>query len=106
MGYIISLWHSLSLPYNYFVKVHFASGIQQKFCKILSSRINMETRATTTKCIHLGYDSLIDMFQYENNSYVYELCDVCRELILSDLKVSEVIKKVLKMNPFTTGHLA
>ena len=40
----------------------------------------METRATSIKCVHLGYDALIDMFQYENNSY--ELCDMCRGLIL------------------------
>ena len=64
----------------------------------------METRATTIKCVHLGYDALIDMLQYENNSY--ELCDVCRGLILSGIKVSEVVKKVLKMNPKGTSHLA
>ena len=29
----------------------------------------MDTRATTIKCVHFGYDALIDMFQYENNSY-------------------------------------
>ena len=38
----------------------------------------METRATTIKCVHLGYDALIDRFQYENNSY--GLSDVCRGL--------------------------
>ena len=39
----------------------------------------METRAITIKCVHLGYDALIDMLPYGNNSY--ELCDVCRGLI-------------------------
>ena len=68
---------------------HFASGIQQKFCKILLSRTNMQNRATTIKCVHLGDDALIDVFQYENNSY--ELCDVCRGLVLSSIKVSGVV---------------
>ena len=49
----------------------------------------METRATTIKCVHLGYDALIDMFQYEN--IAYDFCDVCRGLILSGIKVSEVV---------------
>ena len=49
----------------------------------------MKTQATTIKCIHLVYDTLIDMFQYENNSY--ELCDVCTGLILSSIKVSGVV---------------
>ena len=75
--------------FNIFVKGLSASGIQQKFCKILSSRINMETRAITIKCVHLGYDALVDMFQYENSSFA--LCDLCRGLILSDIKVSEVV---------------
>ena len=57
----------------------------------------------TIKCAHLGYDALIDMFQYENN--VYELCDVCKELIRSGIKVSEVVLNVLKMNPLATIHL-
>ena len=39
----------------------------------------MEVRETTIKCIHFEYDALIDMFQYENNSY--ELCDGCTGLI-------------------------
>ena len=64
----------------------------------------METRATTIKCVHFGYDALINMFRSENNSY--ELCDVCRGLILSGINVSEVVQKVLKMNPIATGHLA
>ena len=64
----------------------------------------MVNRATTIKCVHLGYDALIDMFQYENNTC--ELCDVCRGLILSGIKVSEVVQKALKMNPIATGHLA
>ena len=49
----------------------------------------METRATTIKCVHLVYDALIDIFRYENNSY--ELCDVCRGLILSGINVSDVV---------------
>ena len=57
--------------------------------KTLLSRINMETRAITIKCVHLGYDALIDMFQYENNSY--ELCDVCKGLILSGINVFGVV---------------
>ena len=64
----------------------------------------METRATTIKCVHLVYDVLTDIFKYKNNSH--ELCDVCRGLILSDIKVSEVVLKVLKMNPIVTVHLA
>ena len=64
----------------------------------------METRATTIKCVNLGYDALIDMFQYKHTSY--ELCNVCRGLILSGIKVSDVVYKVLKMNPIATGHLA
>ena len=38
----------------------------------------METPATIIKCVHLGYEALIDMFLYENNSY--EFCEVCRGL--------------------------
>ena len=30
----------------------------------------METRATTIKCVHLGCDALIDMFQYKDNAYM------------------------------------
>ena len=41
------------------------------------------------KCVHLGYDTLIDMFQYENN--LYELCYVCIGLILSGINVSEMV---------------
>ena len=64
----------------------------------------METRATTIKCVNFGYNALIDVFQYENTSY--ELCKLCRGLILSGIKVSDVVLKVLKMNPIATGHLA
>ena len=31
---------------------------------------------------------------------------VCRGLILSGIKVSEMVFKVLKMKPIATGHLA
>ena len=64
----------------------------------------METGATTIKCVHLVYDALIDMFQYENNPY--KLCDVCRGLILNGIKVSEVVYMVLMINPIATCHLA
>ena len=57
----------------------------------------METRATTIKCVHLVYDALIDNFQCENNSY--ELCDVCRGLILSGINVSNVVLDGIKDNP-------
>ena len=59
----------------------------------------MEARATTIKCVHLGYDVLIDMLQYENNSY--ELCEVCTGLFLSGIKVEGI-----KDEPIATGHLA
>ena len=64
----------------------------------------METRATTIKCVNLGYDALIDMFKYKNNSY--ELYDVCRGLTLSHIKVSEVVWKVLKVNHIVIRNLA
>ena len=41
------------------------------------------------QCVHLGHDALIDMFQYENNSY--EVCEVCRGLILSGIEIFEVV---------------
>ena len=44
----------------------------------------METRETTIKCVHLGYDAIIDMFQYNNTSY--ELYGVCRGLIFKPHK--------------------
>ena len=64
----------------------------------------METRAITIECVHLGYDALIDIFQYENSSFV--LCDVCTGIIVSVIKVSEVVKKVLKKKSISTDHLA
>ena len=57
----------------------------------------METRATTIKCVHLVNDALMDIFRYENNSY--ELCDVCRGLILSGINVSDVVLEGIKDNP-------
>ena len=65
----------------------------------------METRATTIKCVHLGYDALIDMFQYENN--LYEFCDVCKGLIFKRHKSlwGGIEGMVLKMNPIAS-HLA
>ena len=66
----------------------------------------METRATTIKCVDLGYDALLDMFQYENNTD--GLCDVCRGLIFKRYKSFRggIELKVLKMKPIATGHLA
>ena len=57
----------------------------------------METQATTIKCVHLVYDALIDIFLYENNSY--ELCEVCRGLILSGINVSDVVLAGIKDIP-------
>ena len=64
----------------------------------------MGIRANSIKRAHFGYDAIIDMFQHEKSSY--ELCDVCRRLILSGINVALVVKNVLKMNPIATGHLA
>ena len=63
----------------------------------------METRATTIKCVHLGYDALIDMFQYENNSY--ELCDVCRGLIVSGINFSLCGIEYIKSEPHSSRSL-
>ena len=38
MGYVILLWHSLSLPYNYFV--YFETVVKQGFLVLLASRVD------------------------------------------------------------------
>ena len=44
-----------------------------------------------------GVCRINNFFRYENNSF--ELCDVCRGLILSGLNVSDVVLEGIKDNP-------
>ena len=80
--------------YAYHLHFCWRTAYQGSAYRIPSKKVEIRRTEKGGYSLHLGYDALIVMFQYENNSY--EFFDECRGLILSGIKVSEVVYKVLK----------